>query len=476
MRTRSLSTSVKAALVIATATLGLSACSTTSLSPEAVETARNQTLPELPPEWTSARARLGDVEPGWVAALADPVLDGLVSEALANNRNLRAARANVDRARSLAVQARSGLVPNVDAVGGFGRQQPLEGDGITSYSIGTQLAWEVDIWGRIASGEAAAVESARSAEANYVFAQYSIAGAVAQSYFIVIEADQQIEVAQEIVDALTEITRIVQARYRYGYASAFDVSLAQSDLATAQDSLAAAQGGRLEALRALEALIGRYPAATLEPAVALPVLPPAPGAGVPSELLERRPDIISAERQLAAALNSLDATQAAQLPSVQITGAVGAASTNLSDLFDPANILANLAGSILAPIFDGGRRQAQVDAADAELQAAIATYGDTALTAFLEVETALDRGLFLQRRRSALERSNSETANALRLALIQYREGEIDLIDVLSIQQRVFGAQSSLLAIRRAQLDQYVELSLALGGSWIADSNLQETE
>lgn len=451
---------------IALASLALAGCSTTAIDPERVAEARAQTVPELPPEWTSARERVGAVEPGWIAQFNDPILDVLVAEALANNRDLRAARANVLRAQGLARQAGAALVPNVDAVGSAGRQQAIEGGGLSSYALGGQLGWEADIWGRIASGERAAVASARSAEANYIFAQYAIAGAVAQSYFLIIEADQQVAVAQSIVDSLTEIRRIVSLRYRYGFASAFDVSLAESDLASARDSLAAAQNGRLEALRALEALLGRYPAATLATAMEFPTLPPAPGAGVPAELLERRPDVISAERGIAAALNSLDAAEAARLPSLQITGALGGASGRLEDLFDPTNILANLGASILFPIFDGGRRQAQVDIADADLQAAIAAYGDTAITAFTEVESALDRGVYLAQRREALERANTETGNALRLITLQYQEGEIDLIDVLSIQQRVFGAQSSLLSIRRAQLDQYVELSLALGGSW----------
>lgn len=451
----------------------LSACATHSVGEERVQIRTGDSLPETPDAWTSARERVGDVNVGWIYAFKDPLLTSLVEEAIQNNRNLQAAGANVRRARALANQAGAALVPSIDAVAGSQRDQGLEGGGASTFSLGGQLNWEVDVWNRIGAGQQAAIESARSAEADYVFSQYSIAAAVAESYFLVIEADQQVAVAQGIVDALVEIERIVELRYRYGFASAFDVSLSKSDLASARDSLASAQNGRLEALRALEALLGRYPSADLTTPSVLPDTPAVPGAGLPSDLLERRPDVIAAERNVAAALNSVEAAKAARLPVIQLTGSFGGASSDLKNLLDPSNIAATLVANLIAPIFDGGARQAQVDISQADVDAAIAVYADTAITAFTEVETALDRGLYLRTRRDALQIADVETRNALRLSVLQYKEGEIDLIDVLSIQQRVFAAQSNLLSIKRAQLNQYLELNLALGGDWNNASSTQ---
>lgn len=458
---------MKTILALLLASSGLTACS--SIAPATQrETVASSTdsLPPVPPGWTAARERIGAVQVGWIANFEDPLLVELVAEAQQNNRNLRAAAANVRRSWALARQAGSPLLPSVGGSGSITRNEPLEGPGGTTFTAGLEIGWEVDIWNRIEAGQQAAVESARSTEADYVFSQYSIASAVAESYFVVIESNEQIEVAQNIVDALIEIRRIVRLRYRYGYASAYDVSLSESDLATALDTMETAKNGKLEALRALESLIGRYPGADLKTPNYLPKNPDAPAAGLPSELLERRPDVIAAERTIAAAINNRKVAEAAKLPSISLSSSIGGRSSELDNLLDPANVVWTLAANIMAPIFDGGGRDAQVDITEADVEAAVALYADTAINAFTEVETALDRGVSLRKRRIALEKATEETSNALRLSLLQYKEGEIDLIDVLSLQQRVFGAESSLISLKRAQLNQYLEVSLALGGDW----------
>ncbi|MEH6758924.1 MAG: TolC family protein [Parasphingorhabdus sp.] len=462
---KSFSRSGLAALTLGALAVG--GCATIKPATDAeTATSAQASLPVQPADWTSIREKVGDVRPGWIAEFNDPQLMELVEEAMANNRNLQAAAANVRRARAVIRQAGSAKLPSVDASGGVQRNQSFENSGITSFSAGLQANWEIDVWGRIEAGQQAAIESARVAEADYLFSQYSIAAAVAQSYFLVIEAEQQVEVAQGIVDALTEIRRIVRLRYRYGFASAYDVSLTESDFATSVDTLQTAKNGKLEALRALEGLLGRYPGADLKTPNALPAVPAPPGEGLPSELLQRRPDIIAAERNIAAAINNRKVSEAARLPSFSLTSTLGTSSTDLGNILDPANIVWTLASNILAPIFDNGRRDAQVDIADADVEATVALYADAAIKAFTEVETALDRGVFLGRRRIALETATKETENALRLSNLQYKEGEIDLIDLLSVQQRLFGAQSNLLALKRAQLNQYLEINLALGGNW----------
>ena len=281
-----------------------------------------------------------------------------------------------------------------------------------------------------------------------------------------IEASRQQELAEKIVAALDETQRIVQLQYDNGLANQQDLSLVKSDAASARDSLAAAQGGRRDALRALELLLGRYPGADIDVRKTLPSTPRAPGAGIPSEILERRPDLVAAERRIAASINNVNQAKAAKLPSLSLSGSFGGSSSGLSSLLSPGNLAWQAASSLLVPIADGGARDAQIEVNTAEQKAAVAQYAQAALTAFGEVESALDSGVVLRQREDALNESVIEAEKALKVAQLRFDEGESDLLDVLQIQQRLFGAEASQIAIERAQLDQFVALNLALGGDW----------
>jgi len=424
-------------------------------------------LPEIPDRWLVVKESVGDVHIGWIDAFADPILADLVAEAQENNRSLRAAAANVDRAYALLRQSRSELFPNLDLSGSAARSGPLEGTPTSnSLTLGLQSSWEVDLWGRVRSNVDASFQSAEAAQADYRYAQHSLAAAVARTYFTAIEAGLQVVVAEDIVTALTEIDRIVQVRFANGYANAQDTALARTDLEGARDTLFSAQLGQRDAVRALEVLLGRYPGAELELRHGFPSAPPPPPAGLPSQILERRPDLVAAERRIAAAVSGVDQAQAARLPQFSLTGSLGGASNELSNLLDPANVIWRLATNLLAPIFDGGRRRAQVEISTAAQEEAVASYADLALNAFSEVEGALDQGEVLRRRYNALSEANNASGQALRIAQLRFDEGENELIDVLNIQQRVFGSRSSFVAIESSVLAQYVNLSLALGGDW----------
>ena len=212
--------------------------------------------------------------------------------------------------------------------------------------------------------------------------------------------------------------------------------------------------------------MGRYPGAELEVRESLPEVPPPPPAGLPSELLERRPDIVAAERRVAAAFNATNQARAARLPTIGLTGNVGGASSSLSDLLDPANVAWTAGANLLAPLFDGGRRREAVEIATADQEQALAAYGQAAINAFSEFEANLDQGAVVQQRISDLQDAAAEAENAFRIARLRYEEGEEELLSVLSIQQRVIGAKSSLSNANRLLLEQRVNLNLALGGSW----------
>ena len=458
---------IKTILVTMSSVLLIACVSSDSLDRSSTASSEaRQSLPNTPISWKSAQQSIGDVKVGWLTTMNDELLTKLVEEAQQNNANLQLASTNVDSARALANQASSSLLPQVNLTAGGSRAGTQNSSGPRNLSLGVQTSWEVDMWGRIRSGEQASYQSLAAAESDYKYAQYSIAASVAQAYLAAIEANEQLAIAEQSISALEQTNKIVQVQFDNGIADQQNVSLARSDLASAQEVLASSKGAQRNAVRSLELLLGRYPEAELQVSNELPMLPEPVPAGIPSELLERRPDLLAAERRIAAAFNQLDQAKAARLPSLSLSGSLGGASQSLGSMLDPANIAWQAASSLLAPLFDGGLRKSQVDAANANQEAAIASYRQAALNAFAEVETALDQGSVLNERQIALGVSLKSAEEALRISELQYKEGEISLIDVLTIQQRVFSARRNLLSIERASLSQWVDLNLALGGAW----------
>jgi NodT family efflux transporter outer membrane factor (OMF) lipoprotein len=374
----------------------------------------------------------------------------------------------VERSWALARQAGAALKPTVDLAvgdtrsGGFGRRSASS----RNFDVSVQAGWEPDIWGRLRAGVQAAVVSAEAAEADLRYAQHSLAAAVANAYFVAIEAGLQVDVARDSVEAQTELNRIFTVRHENGLAAPEDLAMSRSNLASARSALAAAEGSQRDALRALELLLGRYPSADVQVRESLPEVPSAPPAGLPSEILERRPDLIAAERRVAAAFNVLDQARAARLPSIVLTGTAGSASDQLSSLADPSSVGWTLGSNLLAPVFRGGALKAQVDEATAEQKQAIAAYGQAALSAFREVETSLDQNVVLSERGVLQGVAADEANEALRVYRVRNREGDVEPFLVLVIQQQAISAESDLLGVERAGLEQWVNLNLALRGTW----------
>lgn len=432
-----------------------------------VDRAVESEAPVAPVRW-GATKEAGAVQVGWIDSFNDSALTKLIVEAQANNRDLVAAATSVDRAWALARQAGAVLSPDISLAATGGRSGSSDSSSPTTakLSLGLQVSWEADLWGRLRAGQRGAVASAQAVEADYRFAQYSLAAATAKAYFTSIEAKFQADIARETVEILEETQRIVNVKHDNGMASAQDVSLTRSDLASARERLTTVDGSYRDALRALEVLLGRYPSAELDVRDSLPAVPPPPPAGIPSELLERRPDIVAAERRVAAAFNATAQAQAARLPTIGLTGNLGGASSSLSDLLDPANVAWSVGANLLAPIFDGGRRREAVEIATAEQEQALAAYGQAALNAFSELESNLDQGTVISQREVDLEVAAREAEKAFRIASLRYEEGEEDLLSVLTIQQRVISAKSALSSVERLLLEQRINLNLALGGSW----------
>lgn len=436
---------------------------------DAVQGSREQSRAEvgaLPGVW-QASSRSGPVLNGWLEAYRDPILTQLVQEAIAKNQDLKVAALSVERAATIVRQANASRFPTLDGTADAQQagivdlpRQPK------AYSVGLQAQWEIDVWGRLSSGERAARFQRDVAAADLQYSQLSIAAGVSKAYFGALEARQQAWVTQQVRNSLVELRGITQAQFNAGSASRKDLALVDVDLAQADDNLLKVQGQVREAERALQVLLGRYPSAQLDLRKALPRIPAQPGAGVPSALLERRPDLFSAERSIAAAFEGINQAQAARLPAFSLTADARGASAQLTSMLNTGNIGWNIAGNILVPIFSAGALKAQVDQATIEQQQAVHQYASSALAAFQEVENALDQGRILAGRHSAIDRARGDANEALRLIRLSYQEGESTLQEVLQVEQKVFTTNSAYQALHRLRLEQFADLNVALGGDW----------
>lgn len=421
-----------------------------------------------PASWSTEAEQTEANSIQWLASFNDSGLLKLIAEGKANNINLQVTAATRDKAKLLAKQAGAALKPsaNVSLDKSFSAKANGEGPSSHNFGAGLNTSWEWDAWGGLQAGIDAAIANAEATESDYVDAEHSLGANIAKTYFQIIETKQQADVTRKNLSILTETMRVTQVKYDNGVSSGQDIALNKANLAAAQDQLIQIEGGLRDTLRSLEVLLGRYPNATLKTPDALPGLPLSPAAGMPSEILERRPDIISAERKIAAAFNATAQAKVARLPKFSLTGQFNGASTSLLNVLNPANVIWQLASNIAAPLMDGGKLKIDIEIANVEQKQAISNYAQVALTAFSDVETNLNQGLVLAKRETALSEVFTQSSKAYSIAEINYKAGEIDLLDALQIQQQAISAESNLLVIKRAQLEQRIDLYLSLGGGW----------
>jgi len=423
-------------------------------------------LPGLatPDAWRGT-ATPGTVGDDWLASFGDPRLDALVAEALANNPDLKAAAARVEKAAAYVDAAGGGLLPQVYAIGNVSGKNTSSG---TLDYGGVFASWELDLWGKVRAGEASASEQLVSARLEELYARQSLAALVARAWFLATEARLQKGIADEAVTAASRLVDLARNRLQVGIGNDYDVSAAEASLATYRDSAEQLGLALRQAAQALETLLGRYPSAELEIPPALPALPGPVPAGLPSELLERRPDVIAAERRVAAAFYRVEEIKAARLPSISLTGSFSSLSSDLVVLKERDDPVWGFGGRATVPLYLGGSLQAEVAVRTAEQKEAVAAYGRAGANAFADVESALSAGFALDARRPLLEQAVTENERALSLAETRYRVGSDDLRAVEQQQLRLFGAKSALVRVESERLVQRVNLHLALGGSFDA--------
>jgi len=436
-------------------------------SPPALDELVPQALPAttIAEAWTAAPADTAAPLDGWIHSFGDSALTALVSEAVANNTDLRASLARVEQAAASVRVAGGKLKPAVDGLahGGLG----LGGDGSGLNAALLQATWELDFWGKIRYGRAAATETYGSRYLTYTFARRSLAAAIAKSWFLLTEGSLQVRLAREAATAADSVVNLVLDRQRVGQSNDQEVAIARADLFTYRDAIVRLEQANAEAARALEVLLGRYPAGRLAGGGTLDSTPGAVPSGLPAALLERRPDILASERQVSAAFYRTREADAARLPSISLSASFGAVSSDLLALKeDFSNPLVGLGFNLFAPLFRGGALRAQVDLRTAEQKEAMANYGSVVLRAFSEVENALGAETRLREREGLVQQIVAENARGVELGRVQYRVGRGDLLSVQQLQLRLYSAQTSLLRIRSERLMQRVNLHLALGGDF----------
>jgi multidrug efflux system outer membrane protein len=410
----------------------------------------------------------------WVKDLNAPGLGALVDEAVARNHDLKAAAARMRSARARAVMEGAQRWPQVAGTSNAGSStspMAMLRESRDTYDLGLNLRWEIDLWGRLRNLQRAAEDAYAATESDYYAARLSLAANTAKSWFNAVEAEQQLRLANETLVSFEQNLGIVESSFDRGIGddgrdAALDVRLARANVATARARVADTGGNRDAAARSLEVLLGRYPAESIPVSNLLPTLKKSVPTGLPSDLLLRRPDILSQEQRLAASGQRLVASKKAFLPTLSLTGSGGLQTESLRRLLSAESLATSIAAGLAQPLFEGGRLKAGVDEAKANQEEALENFTQTALVAFREVETTLAAERYLESQEAALKVAAAESVEAEKLAEKQYERGLVEIVTVLEAQRRSFDARSSLIAVSNQRLQNRVDLYLALGGGF----------
>ncbi|UCC39709.1 MAG: efflux transporter outer membrane subunit [Candidatus Aminicenantes bacterium] len=441
---------------------------------------------DVPDKWVSGELKTeGNISRWWIR-FDDPELNSIISVVLKENYNLKASGARLEAAAALARIAGANLYPqsnlNLNAI----RQKrnflgfPFPGSDVGVPSVITNLfgvsldvSWEVDLWGRIRALKSAATADFQASRADLAGFQLSLAGQTAKAWFAAIEAEQQVRLAEATVENYRTTNEQVFTRYRRGLRPSLDVRFSEANLAAAEAVLLQRQNQLQRIKRQLEILVGRYPAGRISLSDKLPeILDPIP-AGLPADLISRRPDLIAAEKRLAAANLRVAESRRALYPRISLTGSAGTSSDELSNLLNGDYSVWNLIGNLFQPIFQGGRLRAGINLAKARERETLAIYGQAVLNAYSEVETALAAEKLLEETEKVLQIAVEQAVAARRLAEDRYSRGLTNLIEVLEAQRRAFDSQSQLLSLRRQKLENRIDLFLALGGDFHINKSTQ---
>ncbi|MDQ8023442.1 MAG: efflux transporter outer membrane subunit [Moraxellaceae bacterium] len=428
---------------------------------------------DMPTQWSDQGQQVAAlaVDPDWWQNFGSGELSELVREALSNSPDIKVSVQRVRQAELAMNNAGAAQLPSLNASGGtnWRRSFPSGGGGGTDSegsSLSLGASYEIDLWGRVAAQTDAATANFDASRFDQQTARLTLASSVANAYFQVVGLRTRIAYTRESLAIAEKVMTVVNARYRNGVASSLDVARQENAVISARSALLPLEQQERQALTALALLLGRTPGTVQIGARELmPLTVPQVGAGLPSDLLTRRPDLASQEASLRAANANIEAARAALLPSLSLTGSAGISTNNLLSLASPAGSV-GLGLGITQSIFDGGRLRNQVSITESRRIELVENYRKAILTALKEVEDALGSVDRTARQEALQEQSRQRSARALELGLLRYKEGADDLLSVLESQRSLFQAQDSLAQLRQNRLTTAVDLYKALGGGW----------
>ena len=415
----------------------------------------------------------------WWTAYGDPVLDNLIGEALLNNWSVKIAAANVEAAAAIVMQVRAPMFPQVGygAVGerlkfsesGGSSIAGLVGNPANVYQIGLNASWELDLWGRIRRQTEAAQANLLATNEARRGVILSLVSAVATNYLQLRGLDAQLDVAKRTQRTYGESVKLFELQFRYGQVSQMNVAQSQSQYQTASAQIPLIEQDIAQLENAICVLVGRNPGPIERGKSIDAMTPPVIPSGLPSELLERRPDIMQAEQQLIAANAQIGAAKALYFPTISLTGAFGAASSDLSKLFQGPARTWSFAGSLVGPLFTAGLIKGQVAQAEASQNAALLAYRQSIQSAFNDVSNALIARQKLREQIASQELLVTALRDYSRLARYQYEGGYAPYATVLQAEQQLFPAELTLAATRASEAIAIASIYKAMGGAWIDD-------
>lgn len=402
----------------------------------------------------------------WWELFDDPLLTRLIGEASAGNLDLAVASARLTQARESLVQARAGLVPQVGASGGASRSLG-DGNDRTSFNLGADASWEIDLFGRIRRGVEAAGADAEAAYYDREGVRTALAAEVASNYIDARLTQQRLALARDSLAIADDNLQIAQWRVQAGLASSLDSESARSARASTAASIPSLEAAFASATYRLSVLTGRAPGALtadLTEAQPIPQGPREIATGIPAEAIRQRPDVRSAERNLAAATARVGVAEAQLYPGLRLSGSIGTAAFSLGGLFSA--ITGSILGGIDQTLFDGGRLRSQLRSQQAATEGALASYRQSVLTALEDVENALQSLSAARQRQEQFAIAYDAANNSAILARIQYRSGLTDFQTLLTAERSLVSARDGVASSRGDEAQALVQLYRALGGGW----------
>jgi len=422
---------------------------------------------ELPAGWTDAQPSDDAARGQWWEVFGNEELNGLEAQVNISNQNVLAEEARFRAAVAAVNVTRAGEFPSVSVtpsanVSGTGAASTT----IRQYSIPIEATYQADVWGSIRRTVSANAATAQASAADLESARLLYQSELAADYFEVLGLDEERRLLETTVTSYEQYVELTQDRYQGGVASLGDVALAQTQLETARTQLIDLGIARAGFEHAIAVLTGRSPSDVTVPPSDRPVTPPVLDVGLPSTLLERRPDIASAERQVAAANEEIGAAKAAFFPALSFGGSAGSQAIAIADLLTTPTRLWSAGAQLAETLFDGGKRRAQVHLTEAAYDTTVANYKQTVLTGFQQVEDAVSALRTLGEEATIVERAVAAAQQSLDISTTQYRGGIANYLQVITAQTSLLQNQRSSVDVHTRQLVASVSLIQALGGGW----------